>query len=314
MKIFVTVLAFIASYPFSGLAQDTTYIYYTSKWEVVNATDNYNFFNRIVYSEKETLYYLSQYDSAGVLLKTEQYLDKKREKKTGDFIFYYSSGQKKKMTSYENNKRTGLITYWYENGQIKEQADEKDENCLVINAWDSLGNMMVSEGSGYYKEYFNDTAVLCKEGSYVNGKMNGGWKYYSKDGSLRNSETWADGELIKGTAYTSDGERAYIHREEQASFPGGMTALYKYIQTSLSYPSNAREKRIQGKVYVEFIVWKDGSIRDVSIKKGVHPDLDAEAVKIIEAMPPWEPGLQRGFPINSRFVLTINFSLSSGNK
>jgi periplasmic protein TonB len=97
--------------------------------------------------------------------------------------------------------------------------------------------------------------------------------------------------------------------EENASFPGGEALMGEFLRKNIKYPPMARESGIQGRVYVEFIVYKDGTIGDVKIRRGVSPELDEEALRVVKMMPKWEPGKQRGKPVTCRFTLPINFKL-----
>ena len=78
----------------------------------------------------------------------------------------------------------------------------------------------------------------------------------------------------------------------------------------LKYPEMAKENGIQGKVFVQFVVWKDGTIKDVKVVKGVHKTLDGEAQRVVKSMPKWTPGKQRGTAVNARFTLPIKFRIS----
>ena len=98
--------------------------------------------------------------------------------------------------------------------------------------------------------------------------------------------------------------------EENPEFIGGIQKLYKYLGDNIYYPEMAKENGIQGKVFVQFVVWKDGSIRDVKVIKGVHKTLNAEALRVINNMPNWKPGKQRGKNVNARFTLPIKFRIS----
>nr|WP_294861574.1 energy transducer TonB [uncultured Fluviicola sp.] len=94
-----------------------------------------------------------------------------------------------------------------------------------------------------------------------------------------------------------------------AEFPGGIGKLREYMRDNLKYPVQADEMGITGKVYVGFIVLKDGSITDVVIKRGVDPLLDNEAKRFTKAMPKWTPGKIKDTAVNSRFILPIKFDL-----
>ena len=98
--------------------------------------------------------------------------------------------------------------------------------------------------------------------------------------------------------------------EENPEFVGGMAKLYEYLGKNIQYPEMAKENGIQGKVFVQFVVWKDGTIRDVKVVKGVHKTLDNEATRVVKTMPKWTPGKQRGKAVNARFTLPIKFRIS----
>ena len=98
--------------------------------------------------------------------------------------------------------------------------------------------------------------------------------------------------------------------EEQPMFPGGMDELMKFLQTNIRYPKEAQERGLQGRVIVQFVVNKDGSISDENVVKSVDPQLDAEALRIVRSMPNWTPGKQRGKPVRVRFTLPVTFRLS----
>jgi len=98
--------------------------------------------------------------------------------------------------------------------------------------------------------------------------------------------------------------------EETPEFIGGVEKLYEYLGNNINYPEQAKDFSIQGKVFVQFVVWKDGSIRDVKVVKGAHKLLDKEALRVITNMPTWKPGKQRGKNVNARFTLPIKFRIS----
>ena len=98
--------------------------------------------------------------------------------------------------------------------------------------------------------------------------------------------------------------------EEQPEFVGGKANLFEYIGKKIQYPEMAKENSIQGKVFVQFTVWKDGTIRDVKVVKGVHKTLDKEAIRVVKTMPKWKPGKQRGKAVNVKFTLPIKFRTS----
>ena len=114
----------------------------------------------------------------------------------------------------------------------------------------------------------------------------------------------------KTSSSKSDEGEIFVVVERTPEFPGGMGELMKFLQRNVRYPAAAQQAGIQGKVEVEFTVKKDGSVSDVKVIRSVNPELDAEAVRVISAMPKWKPGEQRGTPVDARFEMPIVFRLS----
>ncbi len=97
--------------------------------------------------------------------------------------------------------------------------------------------------------------------------------------------------------------------EQNPSFPGGEAELMKWLHKNLKYPPVAQENGIQGKVYIQFVVNKDGSIVDPKIIRSADTSLDKEAMRVVQAMPKWTPGRQRGKAVRVRFTLPVTFRL-----
>jgi periplasmic protein TonB len=104
-------------------------------------------------------------------------------------------------------------------------------------------------------------------------------------------------------------EEVFIIVEEMPEFPGGEAALRAHIAKSIEYPVIAQENGIQGKVYVTFVVDKDGGVSDAKVVRGVDPSLDKEALRVVMALPKWKPGKQRGKPVRVSYTVPISFVL-----
>ena len=98
--------------------------------------------------------------------------------------------------------------------------------------------------------------------------------------------------------------------ETKAVYPGGSANFYKYISKNLKYPDAALRMGIEGRVFVQFVIEKDGSITDVRTIKGIGAGCDQEAVRIVSNSPRWESARQRGNPVRSRIVIPLIFTLS----
>jgi len=106
-------------------------------------------------------------------------------------------------------------------------------------------------------------------------------------------------------------DEVFVVVEEMPEFPGGNLEMRKFLAQNVKYPVEAQKKGIQGKVYVTFVVNKDGSVSNAKISRSVDPILDAEAVRVVSILPKWKPGRQRGQDVAVLFTVPINFALSS---
>jgi len=104
-------------------------------------------------------------------------------------------------------------------------------------------------------------------------------------------------------------EAVFFIVEEMPEFPGGEDAMKRHIATTIKYPVEAQKKGTQGKVYVTFVVAKDGSVKDVRIARGADPLLDEEAMRVVKSLPQWTPGKQRGKAVNVSYTVPIEFKL-----
>jgi periplasmic protein TonB len=108
-----------------------------------------------------------------------------------------------------------------------------------------------------------------------------------------------------------ESEEIFLVVEENAQPKGGIGDFYKYVSENVKYPAQARRLRVEGRVFVEFIVGKDGKIFNAYTVKGIGAGCDEEAVRIIMSAPAWNPAKQRGKPVKQRMVLPITFKLAS---
>lgn len=114
---------------------------------------------------------------------------------------------------------------------------------------------------------------------------------------------------ISNPDVTSDSSKLEGVQEVLAQFPGGETAMLKFLTDSLRYPKEARKKNIQGKVFVRFIVTESGELKDITVIRGLPYGLSEEAIRVVKLMPKWIPGSQLGKNVPIQFTLPINFVL-----
>ena len=107
----------------------------------------------------------------------------------------------------------------------------------------------------------------------------------------------------------ADDDNIYEVVEENAMFPGGENECYKWLSEHIKYPAIAQEQGIQGRVFVQFVVNRDGSIVDVKVLRSPDPSLSKEAERVVKMMPKWKPARQGNKPVRSRFNLPVMFRL-----
>lgn len=115
---------------------------------------------------------------------------------------------------------------------------------------------------------------------------------------------------LKATAQKK-ADPIFIKVDQAASFPGGREKLYAYLAKNLRYPAAAREKNIQGKVFLSFVVEKNGAIDQIKIKQGIGGGIDEEATRVIAASPKWTPAKHAGKIVRSQYTLPVSFTLDN---
>ena len=185
----------------------------------------------------------------------------------------------------------------------------KDESPLTIllnDAVQNLDEMVVvamapnEDGTTTIKAQMKDKNG---EKSYLEGKM----ASTKKDGMTVNQVDW------QKKASNSEPQEKVIFQvvEEMPQFPGGMGEAMKFLAKNMKYPVAAQQAKIEGRVIVQFVVEKDGSVSDVKVMRGVNSELDAEAIRVVSMMPKWIPGKQRGKAVAVKYTMPIMFRLQT---
>lgn len=127
------------------------------------------------------------------------------------------------------------------------------------------------------------------------------------DGSFQNANV----EIKVEDVQEVEEEEIFTVVEQMASFPGGLQELNKYLAKNIKYPQQARETGTQGRVYLTFVVEKDGSITDIKILRDIGSGCGEEAIRVVKSMPKWTPAMQRGKKVRQQFNLPVNFTLQN---
>ena len=110
-----------------------------------------------------------------------------------------------------------------------------------------------------------------------------------------------------------DNSTVYLQPDKLPVFPSGMEGLMAFLRENVRYPDLAHKQGVQGRVIVQFVVNRDGSISDAKVIKSVHEYLDKEALRVVNAMPYWKPGVKDGEKVRVQFTLPITFRLQKDN-
>jgi len=251
----------------------------------------------------------------------------------GTWAVYYKSGKLREEGQYANNLRDGIWIVFAGTG----------DTLLVCH-------YKMGVPDGLYKT-FTSKNRCTREGSFVSGKKEGKWiataYNYKSELMARTVYTYV-GDVLNGPTIvtTFSGKKTYnydagnlisrdsiasidslfvnkpwpplqedplMFAEEMPYFIGGESAFQQYLKENTVYPASAKANKKAGTCYITFIVEKDGAISDVYVRKGIKdaPELDAEAVRVIQSMPKWVPGQMNGRPV--RVELTIPFRFEIGN-
>lgn len=121
--------------------------------------------------------------------------------------------------------------------------------------------------------------------------------------------------LLEGLSSSSDkpdNDTVFSVCEEMPEFPGGSEKFMEYLSSNIKYPEEAKEKGISGRVLIQFVIEKDGSVTNVKVMKGIGALCDDEAVRVVKSMPKWKPGKQEGKPVRVNYILPVSFKLDEG--
>ncbi len=176
-------------------------------------------------------------------------------------------------------------------------------------------NKLIREGVA---KYWHKNGQLMSKLNFRKGKKHGEQLYYWDNGVMCRKEFYKKGKMKKGECWDEQGNsREYFPRMILPKFKGkgnGGVALKRYIQEQAEYPAFSYNCRIEGKVYVSFVIDTFGNVVDVKIRKGTSYDLDKEALRIVKSMPKWTPGYLEGKPTKTTFTVPINFQFKKGKR
>ena len=132
--------------------------------------------------------------------------------------------------------------------------------------------------------------------------------------AIKSTILFGQTDSLKRCDCKADTLKIFSEPERMATFPGGFNKLIEYLKENVQYPKKATEQKIEDRVFLLFCILETGEISDISVVRGKYQILNDEAIRVVKSMPKWEPALNNGKPVCSKFTLPVIFKLESINK
>ena len=206
---------------------------------------------------------------------------------------------------------TKTVTY---KGKVVDKDGKPIQGVKILSVPNSTPTEVTTQADGSFEFKASPKAKLLF--LYQDGNKKKGISFTDERLPKENKTNWTIvynekwNEVMQSDPGTPDNPIFEVVEHMPEFTGGGMPALMEYLSKNIKYPEAAMKKGIQGRGIVQFVVEKDGSITNVKILRGVDPELDKEAVRVVSAMPKWRPGTQRGEAVRVRFTVPVMFRLT----
>jgi len=231
----------------------------------------------------------------------------------GPCMTFFENGKRKTLENYKGGRPLGELITYYPNGQVYTVEKYNDERAintkylLLMECRDSTGQILAENGTGKWLRLDADMKKVIEEGPVEKGIENGDWQIIINGEQY--PEHYANGERTTKLPQDTTA-KVYTEVDVEPDFRGGMMAFYQFLARTIRYPAVDRENNKTGKVWVTFIVERDGSLTDVHVKETPSKTLGEEAVRSIKLSPRWMPGLAHGRVVRVQYTVPVNFTLA----
>ncbi|WP_316823965.1 energy transducer TonB [Pedobacter miscanthi] len=308
MKKYILTLIALTVFNYA-FAQKATQVSYFKKGMVTENKNNYDYRRVIQETDTVSLYHLLEFypdnteKTIGNVSKFEPKLVYEGLKQS-----FNKQGILTAKENFKNGTLTGECFYYHNNGKLENifQYDGPDDRKRKwLTGIDSLGNQFIKDGNGFYKKF--DKKGQGEEGNYHNGYKDGTWKGTGNKATYE--EVFENGVFKSGISTFEDGKQIqYDKMEQQPEFKGGIAEFYKYLSRNYKFPSEAQRNRVSGKLYITFVVERDGRLTDYEFKNSLGYGTQEEAVRVLNECPKWIPGQQHGIPVRVKYNININLT------
>ncbi|SNC75184.1 TonB family C-terminal domain-containing protein [Hymenobacter gelipurpurascens] len=293
MKARYSALLVLTCLPFWAAAQTLPAVYLNDHDEatVPDSATHY----RLIERKNELLgtYAMREYALNGTLLLRGTLTSIEPPVKNGLLTWYHPAGAKAGQVHYRNNEANGLYVGWYEDGKVSQRGEYNDGQR--VGRWISV----------------HRNGQKRSEGRYNAGRSVGEWHYYYDTGQLSAIELPdRQGKPLALAFFNEDGSpyMGKVQARQLPQFPGGQEALLAYVARNTAYPKNSRRKGITGTVQVSYTVDENGRVGQVQVVRGLSPDVDQEARRVVASLPTFEPGREYNLPTAMTFTMPIHFA------
>lgn len=306
LLLFLFVPKFCISQTEEGSKKDA--LIYIDSLGATSTKENYKYY-RIVkdYNLNKDIYMVKDYYKSGVLLMEGTSITKGGTTKEGEFVFYYKNGNKKAITNYVKSRPNGKCSEWYENGNKKLEGeyieDEKTfvQTLKIFQFWNSENVQKVIDGNGDYEEILS---YFFASGKIKDGFKDGIWQGYDKKIGYTFIENYENKKLTSGKSIDKNNiTRDYTMVESGPKFKNGISDFYKHISKNFRLPE---VEDLKGKIYISFIIDKNGNVVNPKILKGLGLQANEEAKRVLSSYKNFMPGQRRGITIECNYSLPIS--------
>ena len=226
----------------------------------------------------------------------------------GEEIRYYETGNKKESTRYGDEGKAGPYSSWYEDGSdqtigfhiLTGKDNSKISTLKIDQFWSADKTQTVKDGNGFY-ELSNEEGT--NKGEIKDGFKEGIWSGTDAKYKYRYTEKYVNGKLTAGVSTDRDSIKHIYHDVEvKPEYNGGVAEFYKYVAKNFKVPDISG---LQGKLFISFVVEKDGSLDDIKIIRSMGKQVDEEGYRILSTCPSWKPGEIRGIKVRVLYSLPI---------
>jgi TonB family protein len=288
---------------------DTTW-YYMHYSKIVSTKDSANAYMAILPVNDSGVYPVLQYDKDHRLTFSGFSTTSNPNKLsyTGAYTDFYENGKPSIVANFDNGKPSGKIMQYYPNGQLYTyRIQPKNGHILLIECRDSTGKVLAKNGSGHWIIYAKKFKKIDEEGTVQDSLEDGKWA--GEIDHFGSFETMYD----HGNLTSHSDDNLYISHSSLYPFVA-VQPYYpdfgSYLAKSIRYPKYAKERNIQGKVFVQFVVERDGRLVDIKVLRSPDQSLSDEAVRVIQDCSKWQPGIRDDELVRVMYTVPINFTLT----